>query len=37
MDEIIELVESLYGSGAAMAVADLLKEYEDGEKDTDSN
>lgn len=33
MDEIIELVESIYGSGAALAVADLLKQYEgdDGE------
>jgi hypothetical protein len=34
MDEVIELVESLYGSGAAMAVADLLKEYENEEKDS---
>lgn len=31
MSEIIELVEKLYGSGAALAVADLLKEYDDEE------
>lgn len=31
MNEIIELVESQYGSGAALAVADLLKEYENNE------
>lgn len=29
MSEVLELVEKLYGSGAALAVADLLKEYED--------
>lgn len=31
MSKILELVEELYGSGAALAVADLLKEYEDEE------
>lgn len=31
MSEIIEMVEDLYGSGAALAVADLLKEYNDEE------
>lgn len=31
MSKILELVEKLYGSGAALAVADLLKEYDDGE------
>lgn len=29
MSEIIEMVEELYGSGAALSVADLLKEYSD--------
>ena len=28
LDQIIELVESEYGSGAAMAVSELLSEYE---------
>ena len=29
MNEILELVEKEYGSGAVLAVADLLKGYED--------
>ena len=28
MSEIIEMVEELYGSGAALSVADLLRERE---------
>lgn len=28
MSEILEMVEDIYGSGAAIAVADLLKEYD---------
>ncbi|CAL9955343.1 hypothetical protein VPHK24_0008 [Vibrio phage K24] len=28
MSKILELVEKLYGSGAALAVADLLSGYE---------
>jgi hypothetical protein len=28
MSEILEKIEELYGSGAAMAVADLLRAYE---------
>lgn len=31
MNEILELVEKECGSGAVLAVADLLKEYEDEE------
>jgi hypothetical protein len=29
MSEILEKIEELYGSGAAMAVADLLKQYKE--------
>lgn len=28
MSEILEKIEELYGSGAAMAAADLLRDYE---------
>lgn len=28
MSEILEMIEEIYGSGAALAVADLLREYE---------
>lgn len=35
MDEIIEQTERLYGSGAALAVADLLKGYEELEDESD--
>jgi hypothetical protein len=28
MSEILEQIEELYGSGAVMAVADLLSDYE---------
>lgn len=31
MSEILELIEKEYGSGAALAVADLLKEYKNDE------
>ena len=31
MNDILEKVEELHGSGAALAVADLLREYEDEE------
>lgn len=28
MSEILEMIEEIYGSGAALAVADLLRDYE---------
>lgn len=31
MSEVLEKVEELYGSGAALAVADLLRYYEEQE------
>ncbi len=35
MNEALEIIESIYGQGAVLAVADLLRDYDEKEESTD--